>query len=264
VTSEDWTTDHAARASASLVTLRKPEFCAGCHEQFVPGNGLQSITTYNEWAAGPSANSAAPATCVSCHMPTIGGAADHSVPGGNVYLSTLYGDTALTRAQTGNLQSVMKLTPVLNADGSVTVTLKNRGSGHAFPTGVTDVVEAWVELQAVDATGKVLAHYGGPDPGTGLLPPAAARLGTDIADSQGNQLSRHELSQAVSVPFDRRVPPGGEIVVSVAPEAPLPAGATQLDAVLLYHNVRTSYYQRAMGTTTGSVSAVEMARVKVP
>jgi len=264
VTTEDWTKDHAARAAASLVTLRQPEFCAGCHEQFAPGTGFQSITTYDEWAAGPSANSAAPTACVACHMPTNAGVADHAVPGGNVYLSTRDGETSLVQNETGNLRLVMKLTPVKNADGSVTVTLDNHGSGHAFPTGVTDIVEAWVELDAVDGKGNVLAAYGGPDPTTGILPPSAARLGTDIADADGGILYRHELSETVSVPFDRRVPPGGSVQVVVTPGAPLPPGATGLDAVLFYRNVRTTFYQRATGSSTASVAAVEMARVPVP
>jgi YVTN family beta-propeller protein len=251
--SQDWTKDHAASAAASLTTLRAPEFCAGCHEQFVPGTGVSSITTYNEWSAGSFANMETPTTCVTCHMTVTDGVADHSMPGGNVYLSTLNAEATLVHAETTNLTAVMAVAPVQNADGSVTVTLKNRGSGHAFPTGVTDIVEAWVELQAISASGAVVATYGGPDATTGILPSAAARLGTDIADGQGNQLFSHQLSATVSFPFDRRVPPGA-----------LPAGATQLDAVLLYRNVRTTYYQRATGSSTATVAAIEMARAKVP
>jgi DNA-binding beta-propeller fold protein YncE len=264
VTTEDWTKDHAARAAASLVELRKPEFCAGCHEQFVPGNGLASITTYNEWSVGKYANEAVPQTCVTCHATSTAGVADHSMPGGNVYLSTLFGETTLAAAEVKKLQQVMKLTPSRNPDGSVTVTLTNVGSGHAFPTGVTDVVEAWVELQAVDGSGNVLAHYGGPDPTTGLLPSSAARLGTDIADKNGTILYQHELSQAVGIPFDRRVPPGGSLDLTVTPAATLPSGVTELDAVLLYRNIRATYYQRATMATSGSVAAIEMARVPVP
>jgi len=262
--SQDWTVDHATSAHAALATLRTPEFCAGCHEQFVPGNGLSSITTYNEWSAGPFANAATPTTCVGCHMTTTNGVADHSMPGGNVYLSTLVGDTTLSHAQNANLQAVMRLTPVKNADGTVTVTLHNSGSAHAFPTGVTDIVEAWVELDAVTASGTVVMSYGGPDPTTGILPSTAARLGTDIADVQGNLLYRHELSEAFSVPFDRRVPPGGSVDVTLTAPASLPAGATQLEAVLFYRNVRTTYYQRATGSTTASVTPVEMAHAVVP
>jgi hypothetical protein len=264
VTTEDWTQDHAARAAASLATLRQPGFCAGCHEQFVPGNGLGSIKTYDEWSSGPFANAGAPETCVTCHMRVTGGVADHSVPGGNVYLSTLNTDAAVVLGETTNLRSVMRLAATKNADGTVTVTLTNRGSGHSFPTGVTDIVEAWVELQAVDGSGNVLAHYGGPDATTGILPSTAARLGTDIADVNGKILYRHELSQAVSIPFDRRVPPGGTLDLTLTPPATLPSGATGLSAVLLYRNIRSTYYQLATGKSSGSVTAITMATVPVP
>jgi hypothetical protein len=150
-------------------------------------------------------------------MRVTGGVADHSMPGGNVYLSTLDTESAVVAGETTNLRSVMRLGATRSADGTVTVTLTNRGSGHAFPTGVTDIVEAWVELQAVDGSGNVLAHYGGPDATTGILPSSAARLGTDIADVNGDLLYKHELSQAVSIPFDRRVPPGCSIATSAPP-----------------------------------------------
>ena len=42
-THDDWTSDHKARALASLETLRQPQFCGGCHQQFVPGTGLVAI-----------------------------------------------------------------------------------------------------------------------------------------------------------------------------------------------------------------------------
>ena len=80
----------------------------------------------------------------------------------------------------------------------------------------------------------------------------------------GDLLYQHELSQAVSIPFDRRVPPGGTLDLTLTAPAALPSGATGLNAVLLYRNIRATYYQRATGTSTGSVTAVEMASVAVP
>jgi hypothetical protein len=62
----DWTQDHKAWGQASLVRLRKPEFCGGCHQQFVPATGIQALTTLSEYEASPF-----PATnvaCVDCHM----------------------------------------------------------------------------------------------------------------------------------------------------------------------------------------------------
>jgi DNA-binding beta-propeller fold protein YncE len=263
VLTQDWAVDHKAQAQASLATLETPEFCAGCHEQFVPGTGLGSITTYNEWNAGRYANAAMPTTCVDCHMTPTNGVSDHSFPGGNVYLSTLYGETDLAKAETDNLTLAMRLSAARGDGGGVDVTVTNYASGHSFPTGVTDIVEAWVELQAVDASGNELASYGGPND-AGVLPPTAARFGTDLANADGGLLLEHQLSLAQAISFDRRVPPGGSVVVTVMPPATLPAGATGLEAVLYYHNVRTTYFQAATGSSTASVAPVRMARAPVP
>ena len=44
----DWTVSHKARATAGLTTLRDPLFCGGCHQQFVPGTGMEAINTLHE------------------------------------------------------------------------------------------------------------------------------------------------------------------------------------------------------------------------
>jgi hypothetical protein len=128
---------------------------------------------------------------------------------------------------------------------------------------VTDIREAWVELDAVDATGKVLASYGGPDPTTGILPATAARLGIDIADSKGNVLLDHQLNEATRITFDQRVPPLGTLTVTVTPGSPLPAGA-KLVASLYYRNLRTTYFQAATDSTTATAPKALITQVPVP
>jgi hypothetical protein len=257
-----WTENHVASAAEGLVTLKTPEFCGGCHQQFVPGTGTAGISTFSIWENGPYAAMNPPVICHDCHMPPKGGARDHRFVGGNVYFATKNGQTSLATAETENLETAFTL-DAAKQGGSVQVTIHNIGSGHEFPTGVTDIREPWVELEAVDASGNVLATYGGPD-STGLLPPGAARLGIDIAASDGTVLLEHQISQASTIPFDQRVPPRGSLTVSVTPAATLPSGTAKLDAVLLYHNIRTTYYRAATGDATGSAPAVEIARVAVP
>jgi hypothetical protein len=254
----DWTKDHKARALASLDTLRQPAFCGGCHRQFVPGTGLLALSTLDEFAAFPFA---AVERCVDCHMrPDDSGHRDHRFPGGNVYLGQKIGDTQLQSAQKANLQGAMSLTPVPVA-GGVLVTVTNAVAGHAFPTGVTDIREPWVEVQALDKQKNVLAHFGGPD-ASGLLPATAARLGTDVADVNGNLLLKHELSVATRIPFDLRVPAGEAQALFVPLPDTMPNGTAEVDAVLNYHNVRTTYYRAATGDPNGAAPTVEMRRMK--
>jgi len=262
-TKHDWTQNHASWAKASLATLTQPEFCGGCHTQFVPGSGLVAIGTLPEYVASLYSPST---RCVDCHMPQMGqtGVFDHRFPGGNVYLSKTFDLPALTTAQVQNLTHVVAL-DARRVDGGVLVTIANRGAGHFFPTGVTDIREPWVEVQAFDAQGNMMGEYGGPGgSSTDPLPPNAARLGTDIAQADGTILLRHELSLATRVPFDMRVPSGESQALFVPVPPSLPAGTARLDAVLYYRNVRTTYFRDATGESNGAAPTTEMARVTVP
>jgi DNA-binding beta-propeller fold protein YncE len=257
--SHDWTQDHVQRAAASLTYLQSANFCAVCHQQFVPGNGIVGIATLDEWQA----SSFSPGTpCVDCHMPDVGmGVHDHSVPGGNVYVAQQFGETAFAQEVAAKMASAIQLQAFAAPDG-VHVVVLNTGAGHAFPTGVTDIREPWLEAHAVDNGGNVIASYGAPD-STGLLPPDATRLGVDIAGADGGLLYRHELTAMTSIPFDRVVPAGSSVEVVIPTPSTLPTGATGYQAVLYYHNIRTPYYRDAMGDMTGSAPAVEVAHVAV-
>ncbi len=257
--SHDWTTDHIQRAADSLAYLKTVDFCAVCHQQFVPGNGISGIATLTEWKASPFA----PGTsCVDCHVTEVSpGVHDHSMPGGNVYVAQQFGETAFAQTVAAKLASAVTLQAFAALDGVHAVVL-NTGAGHAFPTGVTDIREPWVEVHAIDTQGKVIQSYGSPDT-TGLLPLATARFGMDIAGADGGLLYRHELTEATSIPFQRVVPAGQSVEVVIPTPTSLPAGAMGYEAVLYYHNVRTPYYRDATGDAGSSAPAVEVARVGV-
>ncbi len=277
----DWTVSHKARASAGLATLTNPLFCGGCHQQFVPGTGMEALNTLHEWQgsayaggtggafapdAGPtSSGGVAPLVtrCVDCHVPLgANGVADHSMVGGNVYMaSEITQDTTMTANVTANLQSAIGL-EAKRVGNTVDVTVRNRGSGHAFPTGVTDIREPWVELDAVDGQGNIVAVYGGAA-ADGTIPLDAARFGMDIATADGQLLYLHELSKSIRIPYALFVPPLGSVDVLIDAPSTLPAGAVQLDAVLYYHNLRTPYFRAATGSGTATAPQVEVARVTV-
>jgi hypothetical protein len=144
----------------------------------------------------------------------------------------------------------------------VHVLVLNVGAGHAFPTGVTDIREPWVEVQALDGSQNLLATYGGPD-STGLVPLTAPRFGMDIAAADGTILYQHELTQATRIPFERLLPAQTSVEIVVPVPLALPPTATELDAVLKYRNVRTQYYRAATGDATGHAPDVEVVRVAV-
>ena len=271
-----WTADHKQWGLASLELLKKPEFCGGCHRQFVPGSGLAALTTLDEYRQ----SSYSPSTrCVDCHMPRIGtsGISNHLFPGGNVYMGQLIAGEKLDGAVSGdagidagslldlqkaNLAHVAQLSAQVVA-GGVLVTVRNGGAGHWFPTGVTDVREPWVELQTTDAMGSV-DHIGGPTAATdNLLPEGAARLGIDIAAADGSLLEYHELASATRIPFDQRIP-SGEALTFFIPVGSLAQGVQTIDVVLYYRNIRTTYYRAATGDPSAVPPQTEMARIHIP
>ncbi|HZU85428.1 MAG TPA: multiheme c-type cytochrome, partial [Polyangiaceae bacterium] len=276
-TSHDWVADHKTQALASLDKLRQPEFCGGCHQQFVPGGGLVALSTLDEYHASPYAGKV---RCVDCHMRAdASGIGDHRFPGGNVYLGLRFGSGALVQAQRANLSQAVSL-DAQPVPGGVLVTVHNTGAGHGFPTGVTDLREPWVELQPIDAGGRPIVdgqgnivRVGGPATIDSELPAGAARLGIDVADQSGALLLRHELTQATRIPFDVRVPAGGAQSLFIATPAALPAGAVGLDAVLEYRNVRTTYFRAVAaaaaaagvdaGDPDGAAPMIEVARTRV-
>lgn len=251
----DWTQAHVTRAKASLDYLKSPDFCAVCHQQFVPGDGIVAIDTLHEWQASPFASEGK--ACVDCHVPDTGDGYthDHSMPGGNVYVAQTFADADFASKVKATMASAITLNAELGSDG-MHVVVMNTGSGHAFPTGVTDIREPWVEVQSLDAQGNVTARYGGPD-SSGLVPTTAARLGMDIAAADGTILYRHELTDATRIPFQRLVPAHGSVEVVVPLPSPTPSGTMR--AVLYYRNVRTQYFRLATGNASGSTPDVEVA-----
>ena len=231
-------------------------YAGGTGGAFAPDAGVTGVT---------SSGGVAPLVtrCVDCHVPLgANGVADHSMVGGNVYMaSEITNDPSMTASVTANLQSAIGLEAKRVGD-AVDVTVRNRGAGHAFPTGVTDIREPWVELDAVDAQGNLVAVYGGAA-ADGTIPLDAARFGMDIATANGQLLYLHELSKSTRIPYALFVPPLGSVDVLIDAPSTLPAGADHLDAVLYYHNIRTPYFRAATGSGTATAPQVEVARVTV-
>src|SRR5262249_17428513 len=112
-TTQDWTKDHLQRAAASLDYLKSPDFCAACHQQFVPGTGMKAIDTLGEFHQAQEGS-----TCVDCHMPDDGtGVHDHSAPGGNVYVAQAFNEPDFATTVQQKLKSAIQLQASVAPDG---------------------------------------------------------------------------------------------------------------------------------------------------
>jgi DNA-binding beta-propeller fold protein YncE len=258
VTDRDWTSDHKGKGRLDL--LRQADFCGGCHQQFVPGHALRSIDTLTEWEASPYHGPGVQRACVDCHMPRADGVANHSVVGGNLALAQRYPVPGWEDAIVANLASSAKISATWQGN-TVAAKVENVGAGHLLPTGVADIREMWIEIEIQDAVGAKLSTVGGPG-ADGLLADDGPRFGMDIAAEDGTLLKLHELSLARSIPFDRRVVPGGAQTVVVDPGM-LPAGAASAVAHLYYRNLRPPFYRAALGDPSAIPPTIELAKATV-
>lgn len=92
------------------------------------------------------------------------------------------------------------------------VVVRTRKVGHFFPGGTVDGLDVWVELQAVDETGRVIFWSGKTvDDGSGRKGPVekgAHVYRSLMLDERGNPINKRNAWAARSVAYVRLVPPG--------------------------------------------------------
>lgn len=115
--------------------------------------------------------------------------------------------------------------------------ITNNKTGHDFPTGPLDIIQAWVELTVTDQNGRIVFQSGQRD-SANFIAPGSFMFKAEPVDQYGNLIDRHNLWEMVGVRYRRAVYPGfsdqeqftfdcpGTIVDSGAgPSKRLPGGA---------------------------------------
>ena len=134
--------------------IQKPEFCATCHNEKNPF-GTWVKTTYFEWKKGPYSKEGV--RCQDCHMwkgrgipavmsKEVADMRHHSFPGGHV-MAKIRGAIEL---------KVYSDRPEYEPgdEAKITVLLYNAKAGHKLPTGSVEDRQLWVEVHAIDSSGK--------------------------------------------------------------------------------------------------------------
>jgi hypothetical protein len=208
--------------------------CGGCHNVMHPVNGMHLESTYAEWQKSPQAKQGI--QCQDCHMsetpptvgPSTGSAASGAATRPNIYHMTFAGaQVALGDAAraTALLQSAAKVevtAPEIVKPGSsekVSVKVTNTGAGHSLPTGLTEVRQMWLELVAVDDSGKETTL------GTHVY-------GTVLKDAKGKHPV--QLWDATSIYSDDRIAPMKSVTETFKVSLPDGVTAANLRARLLY------------------------------
>ncbi len=89
----------------------------------------------------------------------------------------------------------------------VQTVLTNNKTGHDFPTGPLDMIEAWVEINVTDADGQTVFSSARPDERGYVIDPEIVFKGEAI-DKQGQLIGKHELWRKVGSRFNRTLFPG--------------------------------------------------------
>jgi len=282
----------------------RSEMCVPCHRISVnlPQNRYKFLRyddTWAEWQAGPYsgesihtfATDIRPRDCVGCHMPPAKGRDitgephDHACPGGatqreqrteqnrqNVLRVEIF---ALRRAQNGaqggqeRLDAPLSRVPAVVTAGQtamVDVLVENVGIGHAFPTGVPDLRDAWLHLTISDAQGRVLLQSGTADspsppaiqnPKSKIQNSVAHRYGLLALDRAGRPLERGNLFDMVAPIYRRLIGPGEGDVARYRFVVPRGTGGTlRLTARLRYRPFHAAFVRWAQ---RGRLAATTLA-----
>jgi tetratricopeptide (TPR) repeat protein len=106
------------------------------------------------------------------------------------------------------------------------IVVRTRKVGHFFPGGTVDAFDVWIELEAVDETGRTILHSGALEGGNGRVDPSAHVYRSLQLDEHGNPINKRNAWSARSVAYVRLIPPGAADTVHYRLRVPPDAGNT--------------------------------------
>lgn len=168
------------KESYSKELYKESRYCASCHDEFHPQNGIKIVSTFQEWEKSPFNNpkdKTKHKSCIDCHMtymkdgkfaPLRGTSTDggvikddvkvHYFAGSNHFLAGLR--DKVHEEQTLELLRTSAKLDIDIKDGILEVGVKNVGAGHHLPTGVADFREMWLEVEVKDKDKKLIFSSG--------------------------------------------------------------------------------------------------------
>ena len=129
----------------------------------------------------------------------------------------------------------------------VDVVVRTRKVGHFFPGGTVDAFDVWLELQAVDADGRIIFWSGAVEnEGEGAVEKGAHFYRAFLLDGHGNPINKRNAFQARSALYVRLIPPGAADVAHFRMKIPENSrGPIRLLAKLNYRKFSHYYTQFA-------------------
>ena len=112
----------------------------------------------------------------------------------------------------GQMAAPINQTTVSVTPGSkikVDVVVRTHKVGHFFPGGTVDAFDVWLELKAIDATGRIIFWSGKVDDnGRGAVEPGAHFYRSFLLDQHGNPINKRNAFHARSLLYAQLIPPG--------------------------------------------------------
>ncbi len=134
--------------------IKSAEFCATCHDEASP-YGAWVKETYREWKRGPYARKGV--VCQDCHMYKAPGKAANMAPfRKDIYHHVFHGSHSPSKLA-GAVDLALyadKLAVSKESTVKIRVELFNGKVGHMIPSGSSEERMLWLEVWAIDATGK--------------------------------------------------------------------------------------------------------------
>jgi formylglycine-generating enzyme required for sulfatase activity len=207
--------------------MQEPIFCASCHQQILPEK-LTGVRLderghqFSEWLASPYSERGSEQykTCNDCHMPLVT-SNDPAAVGGKIHSHRFVGANHAHAVASGHeiqaqktlkfLQDSLRMEVEIAKNQTraghiqVNVRVTNVGAGHNFPSGTTDISEAWIEVIAGDPQQPVFTsgllderHY---------LDPEAHCWKTVYVDKANVPVDLHNLATVRRIAFKRYIAP---------------------------------------------------------
>ncbi|HUS27941.1 MAG TPA: multiheme c-type cytochrome [Kofleriaceae bacterium] len=194
------------------------ELCVGCHRGFLSPDMGQGMPVHlsgldepgmwrnSAWAGNGMGrvDKVDKKTCIDCHMEReaaskdeyaakAGTIASHRFLGGHTWMASMRGDSEHLARMQAKLEGVASIDVQPSPTGhGFDVVIRNLLVGHRFPGGVLDIQDTWIEVEARDASGKLVATSG-LDHDKNAHDEDTHVLRTLVVDESGHILEKHEM-----------------------------------------------------------------------
>lgn len=135
----------------------------------------------------------------------------------------------------------------LGEEVQLKIIVHNKGVGHDFPGGTTDLSEAWIELLVVDAENNTVFHSGYLEEDNAISDNSVVYKSIPI-NRKGNEVWRHDLFFMVGESYNHAIKAGSSDIETFKFKVPYDTvGDLRVYASINYRKLNTKYISWVLG-----------------